>query len=132
VRSDPVRSDPMRCDRVADALPAVLDGSSPVERRVVAHVETCLRCQAELARYRRMLRLLHQLRAQRPTPPAGAVSGVLAALEERAGKGLVRSTLTGRRVAVVGGVVVCVSVAAAMTALSLGRNRAKGAARASS
>ena len=123
---DPIACDPIACDQVAHALPGVLDGSSPLQGRVVAHVETCLRCQAELARYRRMLRLLHQLRSQRPAPPAGAVSAVLAALEERAGKGLVRSMLTGRRVAVAGGVVLCVSAAAAMAALSVGRNRATG------
>lgn len=115
----------MRCDDVATALPGVLDRSSRADRRVVRHVETCLRCQAELARYRRLLRLLHQLRDQRPPLPPGAVGDVLAALDERAGKELVRSAMAGRRFAVVGGVAaVAVATAVATVAVVAGRTRA--------
>ena len=66
----------MRCDEVAEALPRLLEGPNRADRHVVRHVESCLRCQAELARYRRMLRLLGQLRAQHPPLPPGALGSV--------------------------------------------------------
>ena len=46
----------MRCEDVALLLPAAVDSNEPVELPVQRHIEGCLRCQAELARYRRMLR----------------------------------------------------------------------------
>ena len=39
---------------------ALLDGEAPVALTVQRHVESCLRCQAELARYRKLLRTLEQ------------------------------------------------------------------------
>ena len=50
----------MRCDEVTMLLPALVDGE-PVEVEVERHVQSCLRCQAELARYRRNDRLLDGL-----------------------------------------------------------------------
>ncbi|MHB8440266.1 MAG: hypothetical protein ACYDD4_14070 [Acidimicrobiales bacterium] len=105
----------MRCDDVAALLPRVLDGTTYADRRVVQHVESCLSCQAELARYRRLLRLLGQLRDQRSSVPPGAIAAVLTAIERRAQKGAVRSALTGRRVAVIVGVAVSLTAAAATT-----------------
>ncbi|HUO48164.1 MAG TPA: hypothetical protein VMU09_04950 [Acidimicrobiales bacterium] len=58
----------------------------PADRHAVRHVQTCLRCQAELARYRRMQRLLGHLRAEHPPLPPGAVGSALAAIEERAAR----------------------------------------------
>src|SRR5208283_4245360 len=53
------------------------DGVSPADEAVVRHVGSCLRCQCELARYRKLLRLLNQLRSYRVEPPPGAVTDVL-------------------------------------------------------
>ena len=44
---------------------------SPVELSVQRHIESCLRCQAELARYRRMLRGLQLLRTRYLEPAPG-------------------------------------------------------------
>jgi uncharacterized protein YjiS (DUF1127 family) len=58
----------VRCDHVADLLPGFDDGA-PVQRRARRHVEQCLRCQAELVRYRRQRRALASLRAEVVRPP---------------------------------------------------------------
>lgn len=91
----------MRCDEVAALLPELVD-SDDRHLGVERHVESCLRCQAELARYRRLLRTLHQLRTQYLEPAPGALAGTLAALEAAAERSVVRSLLSGRRLAYVG------------------------------
>ena len=53
--------------------------TTPVALPVQRHVESCLRCQAELARYRRMLRGLQLLRTQYLEPAPGVLSQTLAA-----------------------------------------------------
>lgn len=93
----------MRCEDVADALPQIMDGFETADRKVVRHVETCLRCQAELVQYRKLFRVLHQMRAQGAQPPPGAVGRVLTGLEEAAERGAIRSALAGRRMAYVAG-----------------------------
>ena len=84
------------CAEVALVLPSILDGVSSADEVVVRHVGSCLRCQSELARYRKLLRLLDQLRSYRVEPPPGAVADVLGALEAAAQRRVVRSVLTGR------------------------------------
>lgn len=86
------------CDAIADLLPAVLDGGEIAGPRVVAHVEGCLRCQLELARYRRLLRLLGQLRVERPQVPVGLVAQTLGMIEAAATRQAVRSILSRRAV----------------------------------
>lgn len=73
------------CDAVARFLPAYAAGEQELDPQTLAHVAECLRCQAELARYRRMLRALHGLRLERELPPNGVLGGVLAALDEQPG-----------------------------------------------
>ena len=110
------------CAEVAEMLPAAVDGDSGhrrLDRRVGRHVEQCLRCQAELAGYRRLLRALHELRTEVLLPPPGAVAACLAALagagERRAGAAL----LGGRRAAYLGGLVVAATAAGAGAAVVL-------------
>lgn len=85
-------------------LAGIADGSVETTPAVREHVATCLRCQREVARYRRLIRTLHHLRGELIVPPPGAVAGVLAALEEAGEHGSIHSLLTGRRAAYAGGV----------------------------
>jgi hypothetical protein len=115
------------CADVAELLPALVDlplgratappGAPttypPVSEGVVAHVGTCLRCQAELARYRRLLARLHQLRGDVVAPRPSSVAAVLAALEEAGDDGAVRTLLHSRAAAYVGGAVVATAAASA-------------------
>jgi hypothetical protein len=71
----------LSCAQVASELPAMVDGSGPVLAGAREHARTCLRCQAELARYRILLRSLRSLRGERVRPAPAAVMAALAAIE---------------------------------------------------
>ena len=86
------------CEDVVDVLPGITDGSTTASGPMRAHLEACLHCQAELAHYHRVLRVLprhgprrrrtrarhargppRQHRSRRPVPggaldPVGATS----------------------------------------------------------
>ena len=120
----------MRCDDVALLLPEAVDGDTPVALPVQRHVESCLRCQAELARYRRMLRGLQLLRTQYLEPAPGVLSQTLVAISEASERQAIRSLLTGKRLAYVGAVGGALAAAGATTAAVLvarGRARARRA-----
>lgn len=53
---------PGRCDLFSALLPSMDSAPWPADRFAAHHVARCLRCQAEAARYRGLLRRLHQLR----------------------------------------------------------------------
>ena len=61
------------CHEVAAVLPGVVDGSARLDRGHRRHVEQCLRCQAELAQYRKLLRTMRTLQASTAAVPAAAV-----------------------------------------------------------
>ncbi len=107
----------MRCEEVANVLPEVVDGSGKASQRVLAHVETCLRCQAELAQYRKLLRALRHLRTEVLEPAPGTVAGILAGLGAAGEKGAARSLLVGRRAAYMGGIAVATAAAGAAGAI---------------
>ena len=117
----------MQCDEVARRLPAVVEGNVPVDLWMQRHIESCLRCQAELARYRRMLRGLQHLRTQYLEPTPGLLTATLAALEEASERRAIRSVLTGKRLAyagAIGGALAAVAPAAAAVVAHRARRRA--------
>jgi hypothetical protein len=63
--------------------------------------------------YRKLLRALHAMRTEVLEPAPGLVSDLLAALEEAGEKHAVRSMLSGRRVAYVGGIAAATAAGAA-------------------
>ena len=107
----------MRCDDVIEILPEVVDGSGKAGTQVLSHVESCLRCQAELAQYRKLLRALRHLRTEVLEPAPGTVTGILAGLGAAGERGAVRSLLAGRRAAYVGGIAVATAAAGAAGAI---------------
>src|SRR4029077_9259677 len=72
----------MRCEDVSEALPEIVDGAATADLTLRRHVDTCLRCQAELAQYRRLLRTLHNLRTEVLEPAPGLLADILAKVEE--------------------------------------------------
>ncbi len=94
----------MRCDDVAPLIAGLVDGPDVRSLAVERHVESCLRCQAELARYRRMLRGLRDLRTRYVEPTPGTLDELLAALDEASDRSPVRSILSGRRLAYAGAI----------------------------
>jgi len=116
----------MRCDEVARLLPETVEGM-PVDLAMQTHIESCLRCQAELARYRRMLRALQQLRTRFLEPSPSLLAQTLAALEEAGERHAVRSLLSGRRLAyagAIGGAALATAGTAAAVILARSRRRA--------
>jgi hypothetical protein len=80
---------PAACDAVADDLAAV-DEQHVLSPTVGAHVESCLRCQAEVASYRRMRRTLRSL-AEHPVIVSPRLEGeILTVLDTVDGRPSVR------------------------------------------
>jgi hypothetical protein len=113
----------VRCEDLAEVLAGTAGWGELADRRAQRHVEGCLRCQAELAQYRRLLKALRTLRTEVLPSPPGLVGEVLAALEEVGERNLVRSVVLGRRVAYVGGFAVAAVAAGAAGALVLASRR---------
>ena len=115
----------MRCDALSEMLAEAAEGQPVSRRSARAHVEHCLRCQADLAQYRRLHRGLRQLADRRASLPADWVDEVLAALddagtESNAGRAL-------RRAAVLGGMAaVTAAGAASVLVLRTSRRRLAG------
>src|SRR5881227_2215522 len=121
-----MRSDPIRCEDIADLLPGVIDGNHHADRRLRRQVESCLRCQAELVQYRKLLRALHTLRTDVLEPSPGLLSSILANLEEAGERGAIRSLIAGRRAAYLGGLAVATAAAgAAGTVVLISRARSR-------
>ena len=117
----------MRCEDVARLLPETVEGM-PVDLAMQTHIESCLRCQAELARYRRMLRALQQLRTRFLEPSPSLLAQTLAALEEAGERHAVRSLLSGRRLAYAGAIGgAALATAGTAAALIFARSRRRAA-----
>jgi hypothetical protein len=119
----------MLCDEIADLLAADADLSELRDRRARKHVETCLRCQAEVVQYRKLLKGLRSLREDLVAAPHGLVTDIFVKLEEAGERAAVRSLVRGRRAAYVGGIAVATAAAGAGAAVLLvSRRRIKAAA----
>jgi len=114
------------CAEVARRLPAILDGAAAGDE-VVTHVESCLACRSELARYKKMMRLLGQLREERPAVPDGLIEGVLTSLGVAAERQMIRSALSHRRLAYSGGLALSIAVASGVVVLARARLQVKSA-----
>jgi hypothetical protein len=101
---------PVDCETVSASLPALADGDD-VKRRTRRHVVVCLRCQAEVARYRRLQRDLHALRRVPVAPHPSLLVDVLAGIDALPGP--VRPHQVARTVAVASGISVATAAAGA-------------------
>ncbi len=114
------------CEMAAASLPALAAGDAGVARRAQVHVQTCLRCQAELAGYRRMLRTLHSMRSDHIAAHPSSLTAALKALESASADHSARALANGRRVAYVGGMVVATAAAGAAGAVVWSTRRRVG------
>lgn len=113
----------LTCVEVAEVLPGLVDGRTSRHRRedrlVARHLDQCLRCQAEISGYRRLLKALHALRTEVLEPPGGALTGVLAGLAAEAERRAGRALLRGHRVVYLSAVGVAATAAGAGAAAVL-------------
>jgi hypothetical protein len=103
----------MRCEDLADLLAEVADGTAIADRSTRRHVEGCLRCQADLVQYRKLLRALHNLRTEVLEPAPGLLPEILANLGAAGERHALRSMLTGRRLAYASGIAAATAAGAA-------------------
>jgi hypothetical protein len=104
----------MRCEDLAEELAALAEGAQPpLDDLGRAHVESCLRCQAELVQYRKLLRSMHRMRTEVLEPSPGLLTDILAGIEEVGERHAIRSILSGRRVAYLGGIAAATAAGAA-------------------
>jgi len=101
------------CAQVAEALPGIVDGLAVADLELRRHVDSCLRCQAELAQYRKLLKALHTLRTEVLEPAPGVLADVFATLEAAGERRAMKFLLTGRRAAYVGGIAAATAAGAA-------------------
>lgn len=101
------------CDALADELAAAADGVVVLGAEARDHVSRCLRCQAELVQYRKLLRALRAMRTEVLEPAPGLLADVLASLEEAGERHAIRSLLSGRRAAYLGGIAAATAAGAA-------------------
>lgn len=89
----------MRCDQVAERLPAAAEGLEALDPASRHHVERCLRCQADAVQYRKVLRAMRALRTEVLVPAPGLLPEILAAVGEAGEREAVRALFRGRRAA---------------------------------
>jgi anti-sigma factor RsiW len=92
----------VRCDLVAERLPAAVDDDAALDTAQASHVAHCLRCQAELAQYRRLRRTMAAMATQRHSLPADLATDVLVGLDDALDR-RARQRTVGRRAAYLGG-----------------------------
>jgi anti-sigma factor RsiW len=113
----------MQCDDVAALLPELVD-SDTRHLAVERHVETCLVCQAELARYRKLLRTMQHLRTRTLEPAPGLLAHTLTVLAAEGERRAIRSALSGRKLAYAGAIGgTAVAAGAATAAVLIARSR---------
>lgn len=113
----------MRCEQLSGSLADAAEGSVLLDGPSRAHVEHCLRCQAELAQYRKLLRALRALRTEVLIPAPGLLPELLLHLEQAGERRAIRSMLTGRRVAYLGGIAAATAAGAAGAIVLATRSR---------
>jgi hypothetical protein len=106
-----------------ELLSDVADGTVKLDKPTRRHVDRCLRCQAELVQYRKLLRALHTLRTEVLEPTPGLLADILATIEQAGERHAVRSMLTGRRIAYVGGIAAAATAGAAGAIIFASRTR---------
>ena len=113
-----------QCEQVADDLAAAAGGTGVLAPSVRAHVDRCLRCQAEAAQYRKLSRALRSLADEVSLTPPGLVDDVLVALDDDPERARVLGHLRDHRGAYLGGLAAGVAgVASVAGAIVLARSR---------
>lgn len=108
-----MRADADLCRDVAEELSAAAEESTILSHSARAHIESCLRCQADLVQYRKLLRSLRSLRTEVLQPAPGLLPEILANLEEAGERHAIRAALHGRRAAYIGGIAAATAAGAA-------------------
>jgi hypothetical protein len=110
------------CEDVAQELSSAADAGAALSATARGHVEACLRCQADLVQYRRLLRTLRSLRTEVLEPAPGLLPEILAGIERAGERHAIRAVLNGRRAAYIGGIAAATAAGAAGAMVLAHRN----------
>ena len=113
----------LQCHDVAEELSAAAESSARLSPPAASHVEICLRCQADLVQYRRLLRSLRSLRTEVLQPAPGLLPDILAGIEHAGERLAIRGVLHGRRAAYLGGIAAATAAGAAGAIVLASRSR---------
>ena len=113
----------MLCDDIGEVLAATADGSVSLDDAARQHVEQCLRCQAELVQYRRVLRTLRTMREDVLVPTPGLLASVLANVGDAGERRAIRALVSGRRAAYLSGLAATAAGAGAAAVVLASRSR---------
>ncbi|MBI3257063.1 MAG: hypothetical protein HYZ59_04680 [Actinobacteria bacterium] len=115
----------MRCEDLTELASAMADEEQTelLTLQAQEHLETCLRCQAEIAQYRKLIKALRVLRTEVLMPAPGFLNDVLTSLEEAGERGGLRLLLGGRKAAYAGGLAMATAAGAAGVIVLVGRSR---------
>ena len=113
----------MQCEQLTDLLAAAGGEPTMLDPDGRDHLEGCLRCQAELAKYRKLLKALQQLRTEVIAPAPGLITDVLLRIEQRGERKAVKSILQGRKAAYVTGIAAASLAAGGAAALVYSRRK---------
>lgn len=105
----------MRCESLSLELAGVVDGAHELPLESGRHLESCLRCQAELVQYRKLLRALTELRGELIVPDEALLDDILDAVRPLAT--VHRLHRRNRRVAYIGGIAAAAATAGAAGAI---------------
>ena len=114
---------PVQCETLADVLPGVIDGDDDLDERTTAHIDTCLRCQAELVQYRRLSRTLRSLRNWNLVPADGLVDDILSVIDDPSSAP--HTTRAARRTAYLSGLAAATAAGAAGALVIASRARSR-------
>ncbi|MEN8234754.1 MAG: hypothetical protein ABFR89_07500 [Actinomycetota bacterium] len=115
------------CTIVQTRLPGI-DSVDELGERFAAHVDTCLACQAEAARYRSLRRHLGSLAEETLTAPDTLVPAVVVGMNEPPVDEIAERRFTKRQAVAMSAAAGAAVVAAAGTAIVIGLRRAHRAA----
>ena len=85
------------CAEVVNELALVVDRKSSPSRLLLAHLDQCLSCQAELSHYRRLLKMLAELQHERDRLPEGMLADLVGGITRAAERRAIRDLLASRR-----------------------------------
>lgn len=120
----------MNCDQALEYVQDTVDGrvSSTAQTPATAHLNVCLRCQAELAQFRRVRRIMSTFPDRRVEAPSAMAAQVMAIVRSPTEQFAVaqiaeRATRTKRRAMVAIGAATAVAAGTAGVVVAATRNR---------
>jgi hypothetical protein len=109
------------CTSVAEQFASVAGGDTVLDPASAQHVASCLRCQAEQAQFRRLMKAMRELRNVAVPVDPTLEHEILFALDHRDRR--IRSRVSTRVAATIGGVAAGAAAAAGVIAITVRQRR---------